>query len=126
MHVNVFLSLERAHLNQPHYKSAVLGPGLPDGTGWVVTGSEFLGHSCIEMTLGDTHPSSENKRRAVQCLNGHCLDTNSKSTADTDSVKLLNLRPSARSSAWIERWSPEPKVTGSNPVGRTILTVDFI
>ena len=29
----------------------------------------------------------------------------------------------ARSSARIERWSPEPKVTGSNPVGRTITSL---
>jgi hypothetical protein len=28
---------------------------------------------------------------------------------------------SVRSSAWIERWPPEPKVTGSNPVGRVIV-----
>ena len=27
---------------------------------------------------------------------------------------------SARSSARIERWPPEPKVTGSNPVGRAL------
>ena len=31
----------------------------------------------------------------------------------------------ARSSSRIERWSPEPKVTGSNPVGRTILSLVF-
>ncbi len=97
MHVNVFLSPERGHLNQPHYKSAVLGPGLPDGNHLglagveVVTGSEFLGLSGIEMTLPDAHPSSENKRRAVQCLAGHSLDTNSKSTAQPDSARLLNL-----------------------------------
>ena len=97
MHVNVYLSLERGHLNQPHYKSAVLGPGLPDGTGVVLAGvevvtvNEFLGHSCMEMTLRDAHPSSKNKRRAVQCLDGHYLDTNSKSTAQRDSARLLNL-----------------------------------
>ena len=31
----------------------------------------------------------------------------------------------ARSSARIERWSPEPEVTGSNPVGRTIFRYRF-
>ncbi len=66
--------LQRRHLNQPHHKSASWGPGLPDVTCLglagveVVTVSEFLGLSSIEMTLGDAHPSSENKRQAVQCL----------------------------------------------------------
>src|ERR1051326_7751847 len=32
--------------------------------------------------------------------------------------KLLQSRPRARSSVRIERWSPEPKVRGSNPLGR--------
>ncbi len=54
MHVNVYLSLERRHLNQLHYKSAGWGPGLPDGTGLLLGGvevvivSEFLSSSCIE------------------------------------------------------------------------------
>lgn len=42
--------------------------------------------------------------------------------ADVDAKQIwrYSLPPStcARSSAWIERWPPEPKVTGSNPVGR--------
>ena len=31
----------------------------------------------------------------------------------------------ARSSAWIERWPPEPKATGSNPVGRVSILLPF-
>ncbi len=89
--------LQRRHLNQPHHKSAIWGLGLPDATRLglagvdVVTVSEFLGLSGIEMTLRDAHPSLENKRRAVQCLAGHYFDTNSKSTAQPDSARLLNL-----------------------------------
>src|SRR5437870_3208830 len=41
----------------------------------------------------------------------------SKCAADTDLDRVeSSLR--ARSSVWIERWSPEPKVRGSNPLGR--------
>ncbi len=97
MHVNVHLSLERGHLNQLHHKSIIWGPGLPDATGLVlarvdlVTVSEFLGHSSIEMTMRDAHPSSEKKRRAVQRLDRHSLDTKGKSTDQHESAKLLNL-----------------------------------
>ncbi len=97
MHVNVHLSLERGHLNQLHHNSAIWGPGLPDATGLVLAGvdvvtvSEFLSHSSIEMTMRDAHPSSENKRRAVQRLDRHSLDTKSQSTAGADSAKFLIL-----------------------------------
>ncbi len=57
----------------------------------VVTVGEFLGHTSIEMTMRDAHPSSENKRRATQCLDGHSLETKSKTTAQRDSARLLNL-----------------------------------
>jgi len=77
MHVNVYLAPEKGHLNQPRHKSAIWGPGLSDSTGLGLAGvavvpvNEFLGHSSIEMTLRDAHPCSENKRRAVHCLDGH-------------------------------------------------------
>ncbi len=73
------------------------GAGLSDATGLVLAGVdvvtviEFLGHSSIEMTMRDAHPSSENKRRAVQRLDRHSLDTKGKSTDQRDSAKLLNL-----------------------------------
>ncbi len=73
------------------------GPGLPDATGLVLAGvdvvtvREFLGHSSIEMTMRDAHPFSENKRRAVQRLDRHSLDTKGKSTDQRDSAKPLNL-----------------------------------
>src|SRR5438094_571924 len=39
-------------------------------------------------------------------------------TAPIRSCKLLQSNQRARSSVRIERWSPEPKVRGSNPLGR--------
>ena len=81
----------------PTTQKAIGGLGWPDATGLVLVGvdvvtvSESLGHSSIEMTLPDAHPSSENKRRAVQCLDGHYWTTSSKSTAQRDSARLLNL-----------------------------------
>ncbi len=95
MYFNVHLSLERAYL-QPTLLQKCCSGAWVTRWHWLggvegVTVSEFLGHSSIEMTLGDAHPSSENKRRAVQCLDRHYLDTNSKSTAQRDSARLLNL-----------------------------------
>ncbi len=51
-------------------------------------------------------------------------NTNQQTCRQTLFKRVQSLSISARSSAWIERWPPEPKVTGSNPVGRATLTTN--
>src|SRR5262249_328673 len=41
------------------------------------------------------------------------------------SHQLLQFQPRARSSARIERWSPEPKASGSNPLGRIQKSIGY-
>ena len=86
----------------------------------------ILGHESRTTTEIYLHKMGEADREAMANFGAsypkvsHKVSHNPENHSRFFGATCCNITPCARSSAWIERWSPEPKAAGSNPAGRTI------
>ncbi len=73
----------------------------------IETVRDLLGHSSIIITQRYTHSNDDRKRKAVELLSCDVCVTHGR-------IK----QQGAPVAQWIEQWTSNPKVGGSNPSGR--------